>query len=70
MIDFHTHSSMSDGSLNPEELVSRAKSLGVEFLALTDHDTIDGLAMALQAAKENNIQLFSRMFFFSFISTI
>lgn len=57
MIDFHTHSSMSDGSLNPEELVSRAKSHGVEFLALTDHDTIDGLARASKAAKENDIQL-------------
>ncbi|MGH1470042.1 MAG: PHP domain-containing protein [Cellvibrionaceae bacterium] len=57
MIDFHTHSSMSDGSLNPEDLVSRAKSHGVEYLALTDHDTIDGLSRASIAAKKNDLHL-------------
>lgn len=50
---------MSDGSLNPEELVSRAKSQGVEYLALTDHDTIAGFERASQAAKMHQIQLIS-----------
>ncbi|GAB1257194.1 PHP domain-containing protein [Aurantivibrio plasticivorans] len=44
--DLHTHSSESDGILNPEELVSSAKSAGIEYLALTDHDTVSGIQQA------------------------
>ena len=44
MIDLHVHSSFSDGSLTPEELVSLAQDSGVSVLSLTDHDTTDGLA--------------------------
>ncbi len=42
-IDFHCHSNASDGSYTPTKLVHSAKECGVEFLALTDHDTTDGL---------------------------
>ena len=42
MIDFHTHSSASDGALNPTELLERAAREGVTRFALTDHDTING----------------------------
>ena len=42
MIDFHTHSSASDGALNPKELLERAAREGVTRFALTDHDTING----------------------------
>ena len=42
MIDFHTHSSASDGAISPEELLARAQREGVQRLALTDHDTING----------------------------
>jgi hypothetical protein len=38
-IDLHTHSTASDGTLTPEELVRRAKQHGVAVLSLTDHDT-------------------------------
>ncbi|MEA3275738.1 MAG: PHP domain-containing protein [Pseudomonadota bacterium] len=44
--DLHTHSTASDGTLSPQELVVRAAAVGVEILALTDHDTIDGIAAA------------------------
>lgn len=44
MIDLHTHSTASDGILTPRELVLHAFQSGVEVLALTDHDTVDGLA--------------------------
>jgi len=50
--DLHTHSTFSDGTLAPEELVSRAAANGVDVLALTDHDTLDGLAAAAVAARE------------------
>ena len=41
--DLHTHTIFSDGSLSPEELVASAKNLGLNYLAITDHDTVDGL---------------------------
>ncbi len=48
--DLHSHSSVSDGSLSPHELVLRARRQGVDLFALTDHDTVDGLAQAQQTA--------------------
>lgn len=51
MIDLHAHSTASDGSLSPSELVSYAASKGITVLALTDHDTLDGLAEADNACK-------------------
>ncbi|MBN1176798.1 MAG: PHP domain-containing protein [Dehalococcoidales bacterium] len=50
-VDLHLHSTASDGRLNPEEIVSRAAELGLKVIALTDHDTVDGVPAALQAAK-------------------
>jgi predicted metal-dependent phosphoesterase TrpH len=49
-IDLHTHSSASDGLLSPSELVDHAVANGVSALALTDHDTVDGLDEALEHA--------------------
>ena len=43
MIDLHMHSTFSDGTMTPTELVERAKDNGVEVMAITDHDNIDGL---------------------------
>lgn len=51
MIDLHTHSSASDGSDSPEELVRKAHALGLRALALTDHDTLDGLDAAEETAR-------------------
>ena len=48
--DLHCHSLASDGALPPAELVARAADYGVDVLALTDHDTLDGLEEAHQAA--------------------
>jgi hypothetical protein len=56
-IDLHTHSSCSDGSLTPVELVARAAAAGVEVLALTDHDTTDGVDAAHAAALGVGMQL-------------
>jgi predicted metal-dependent phosphoesterase TrpH len=54
MVDLHTHSNVSDGDFSPDNLVREAASRGLRALALTDHDTIDGLESAKIAAKEKN----------------
>ncbi|WP_148863182.1 PHP domain-containing protein [Marinobacter fonticola] len=56
-IDLHCHSTASDGMLSPGDVVRRAANNGVTHLALTDHDTTDGLAEARQAAQESGITL-------------
>jgi hypothetical protein len=50
--DLHSHSTVSDGTLAPEELVRRAVQQGVELFALTDHDEIGGLAEAAACAAQ------------------
>jgi len=55
MIDLHTHSTYSDGSLSPKELVRLASRSGLRYLALTDHDCISGLAEAHQEAQRLNL---------------
>lgn len=56
-IDLHTHSLCSDGTLAPAELVASAVAAGVEVLALTDHDTTDGLDEAGRAAAQTPLKL-------------
>ncbi len=55
MIDLHTHTTASDGSDSPRELVKLAKEAGLSAVAVTDHDTTDGLAEAMQAGREFEI---------------
>lgn len=55
MIDLHTHSLKSDGSFTPKDLITRAAELGLKAIALTDHDTVDGLDDALAAASSFGI---------------
>jgi hypothetical protein len=56
-IDLQSHSRHSDGALEVSDLVSRAAAAGVELLALSDHDTVDGVAEALEAAAQHAIAL-------------
>lgn len=58
-IDLHTHSNISDGTFTPAQLVAAAIEKGIHTLALTDHDTMDGLPLALDAAKGQNIKIIS-----------
>lgn len=60
-IDLHVHSTMSDGTFSPAELVSLAKKKGLFAFALTDHDTISGLAAARKAAREEDIEFINGM---------
>ncbi|MEV5710276.1 PHP domain-containing protein [Actinoallomurus sp. NPDC052274] len=45
-IDLHSHSNASDGTESPDEVVRRARAAGLDVLALTDHDTVEGIAAA------------------------
>lgn len=57
--DLHSHSTASDGVLSPTELVHRAVEKQVGMLALTDHDTVSGIAEAKRAAENLPIQVIS-----------
>lgn len=57
LIDLHSHTKASDGQLTPSELVQRAENRQVHFLAITDHDTVDGLVEASDYIKDNNLKL-------------
>jgi len=56
-IDLHVHSSASDGTLSPAAVVRAAHAAGVTALALTDHDTTDGVAEAMAAAAALGVEL-------------
>ena len=55
MIDLHTHSTASDGSLSPRSLIDLANKIGLKALALTDHDTVAGLDEAVDAAARTDL---------------
>jgi predicted metal-dependent phosphoesterase TrpH len=56
-VDLHTHSAASDGSDQPDILVEKAKRAGLTAIALTDHDTQEGLGPARAAAERSGIEL-------------
>jgi len=56
-IDLHSHSNKSDGSLTPSELINEAKRKQLCAIALTDHDTVDGLDEAIATGNELGIQV-------------
>lgn len=56
-IDLHTHSIYSDGSMTPSELVCHAKNEGLSAIALSDHDSIGGVAEAVEEGKRIGIEV-------------
>ena len=56
-IDLHTHSLYSDGTFSPRELVELARERGLDIVALTDHDTTDGLAEASRAGRDLGVEI-------------
>ncbi|PRX29885.1 hypothetical protein BX659_10898 [Orenia metallireducens] len=56
-VDLHLHTTASDGSYTPTELVTKAKKLGFSAIAITDHDTVGGIEEGLKAAEELGIEL-------------
>lgn len=58
-VDLHTHSRFSDGSDTPTELIQQASAIGLSAIALTDHDTLDGIPEARRAATEYEVDFVS-----------
>jgi len=58
-IDLHSHTHYSDGQLSPKELIDRAHNMQVDVLAITDHDTVDGIpeALAYQVGQKRAMQI-------------
>ncbi|MBN1056178.1 PHP domain-containing protein [Clostridium botulinum] len=56
-IDFHVHTSCSDGLLSPIEVVNRAKQNSVSYLAITDHDTLSGLDAGIKCGNELDVKI-------------
>lgn len=56
-IDLHTHTTASDGSYTPSELVLLASKSGLSAIAITDHDSVDGIDEAVSASAETNIEI-------------
>ncbi len=57
LIDLHVHSSVSDGTFSPEELVAYALEKKLAAFALTDHDTTDGIKAAQKAAEGTELEV-------------
>src|SRR5210317_1547989 len=55
MIDLHTHSTFSDGSYTPEEVVQMGVEAGLTGMALTDHDTVEGIPRFIKACQGSGI---------------
>ncbi|MFA0568961.1 RNase RNM [Vibrio gallaecicus] len=56
-IDLHSHTTASDGRLTPPELIDRALGFNIEVLAITDHDTTDGLSVAREYIEANQLPI-------------
>ncbi|MBQ7796142.1 MAG: PHP domain-containing protein [Lachnospiraceae bacterium] len=56
-IDLHVHSTASDGSFTPTEVVQMANDAGMIAIALTDHDTVSGISEAIEAAEDLDLQV-------------
>ncbi|TRZ96414.1 PHP domain-containing protein [bacterium] len=56
-IDLHLHTSFSDGTLTPEELISLAAASGLSAIAVTDHDTVAGLSRSIESGREMDIEV-------------
>ena len=56
-IDLHMHTYFSDGQHSPEELILKVKEAGIDIIAVTDHDTVDGLTEAIEAGKKYGVEV-------------
>lgn len=56
-IDLHVHSNASDGTLTPSEVVCLAKKNNLSAIALTDHDTVDGVSEAIEQGKKSGVEI-------------
>jgi predicted metal-dependent phosphoesterase TrpH len=57
--DLHIHTCYSDGTDTPEEVVAKASAAGLSAIGITDHDTVDGIPLAMKVAPEAGIEVIS-----------
>lgn len=57
MLDLHTHTTASDGVLTPTQLIEQAAKNNINAIAITDHDTVSGIAEGIEAARKFNVTL-------------
>ncbi len=55
--DLHIHSNFSDGLLSPEEIVRKARDAGLTVIAITDHDTVDGIGPAIAEGEKIGVKV-------------
>ena len=58
-IDYHIHTIFSDGGSNPRQIVKTAAEQGMDAVAITDHDGIDGVDEAMKAGRDYGIEVAS-----------
>ena len=56
-VDLHVHTHISDGTFSPQEVVENAVKVGLSCIAITDHDCIDGIEPAMEAAKRSGLEI-------------
>ena len=56
-IDLHCHTTASDGTFSPKDFILEAKRRGVDTVAITDHDTLDGVQAAIDAGVEAGVRV-------------
>ena len=57
IIDLHAHTTASDGTLSPAELVGKAREIGLKAVAVTDHDTVEGLPEAIEEGRRLDFEV-------------
>lgn len=57
LIDLHVHTTASDGSLSPREVVRHARQMGLQAIAITDHDTVDGVPEAVEEGRSEGVEV-------------
>ena len=55
MFDLHVHTTGSDGDLDPIQIIEKAEQVGLEYIAITDHDTVSSLGQCIEEGKKRNI---------------
>jgi len=56
-IDLHLHTNFSDGTFSPKEVVEYAIKCGLRAISITDHDSTDGIAPAISAARGSGLEI-------------
>ena len=53
-VDLHIHTNKSDGNCSVEEIINKARDVGLQAIAITDHDTVEAIPLALEIVKQYN----------------